>query len=99
MLEAVTPKATLQVEGDDARMDSRYAKGRQHRKIVVTGTDSEIECLRMIEYEGIRSDLYSTSETPLIGWADKRLWQYALLMKFTTLSHLPALVKHPVFLS
>lgn len=26
VLEAVTPKPTLQVEGDDARMDNRYVK-------------------------------------------------------------------------
>lgn len=68
VLEAVTPKPTLQVEGEDARMDSRYVEGRGESVFAVKA-DICVECSRMTAFGATKNDpcsIYAISPT---GWA------------------------------
>lgn len=50
VLEAVTPKPTLQVEGDDARMDNRYVKA------LGTENGETLTITRMLKDDRVRGD-------------------------------------------
>ncbi|KAL4978938.1 hypothetical protein BDW66DRAFT_157807 [Aspergillus desertorum] len=58
VIDAVTPKPTLQVEGDDVRINSRYAMAPLTKRR--TCADGNIECLRMTVCAGIKNVLSST---------------------------------------
>lgn len=68
VLEAVTPKPTLQVEGGDARMDSRYVDGRRD-SIFAVKSDVFVECSRMTAFGAIKNDPYSIYAMCPTGWA------------------------------
>lgn len=83
VLEAVTPKPTLQIEGDDARMDSRYVESRGD-SILVAIADISVGCSRMTEFGVTKNDLCSICAMCPTGWA--RGWSLVALifMKLTT---------------
>lgn len=65
MLEAITPKPALQVEGEDARIDNRYFPFSISQDwVLICGK----ECSRMTEYAATRSGRSSTSGMPKIVW-------------------------------
>lgn len=68
VLEAVTPKPTLQVEGEDARMDSRYVEGRGE-SVFAGKADICAECSRMTASEATKNDPCSIYAICPTGWA------------------------------
>lgn len=77
IIEAVTPKPALRVEGEDARMDSRYYPSYTHthsyihtHNCNIANTSVLLECSRMTAYARTKNDPSSTSRMRPIGWVD-----------------------------
>ncbi|CBF73790.1 CHY zinc finger protein [Aspergillus nidulans FGSC A4] len=61
VIEAVTPKPTLQVEGDDVRINSRYATSAATKRRICA--DDNVECSRTTVCAAIKNGLSSTPKT------------------------------------
>jgi hypothetical protein len=88
VLEAVTPKATLQVEGDDVRMDNRYAEGYKDSRFVANA-NNWVGCSRMTGYVVTKKNLCSISVMCPTEWGRERSFVALIFMKLTTLLHFP----------
>lgn len=68
VIDALTPKASLQVEGEDVRKDARYGTWFLGLEgVILTGT----ECSRTNACAAKSSGPSSTSRTPRTGWDRK----------------------------
>ena len=71
VLEAVTPKPSLQVEGEDTRVDNRYVF-IDPVECGVQASEAEanngVECSKMIACGRNKKSRFSTSRISRIGW-------------------------------